>query len=346
MAQDLYALLGVDKNVSPEELKKAFRKLARSHHPDLNPDDPGAEARFREIQEAYAILSDPLRRGLYDRQGEAFFQHNQRMAQVRDPREVFADLLDAFLKREHTERRKGEDLRYHLTLDLEELLLPQEKLLLFPRELDCEACRATGAEGLEGKKPCSACEGLGMRRPGTGFLNFRRPCLTCRGTGSIIVESCKTCQGSGRIRAEEGVRLRIPAGVDNGQRLKVKGKGNQGHRGGEPGELFVIIHIRPHPVFLRQGSELMADLSITPEQAVAGGEIRVPSLEGPALIQLPPISPNGRIFRLRGQGLPRLGQHGRGDLHIRLRIESPAVPGAGLLSRLKDLASSRSTPDS
>lgn len=325
----MYELLGVPKTASPEDIKKAFRKLARTHHPDLNPDDVRAEERFREIQQAYAILSDPQRRSQFDRHGAAFFDREAASSRVRDPQSLFNDLMEAVFKRDAPERRRGEDLRYHVTLSLEEAASGLERVLTIPRELDCEDCRGSGADSNEGRRPCTTCDGLGELKAGKGMFNFKRPCMRCQGSGTIIVTPCKVCKGEGRVKKEESIKVRIPAGVDTGQRLKLRERGNHGHRGGEPGDLFVLVHIRPHPIFVREGSELLTDLRVDMTKAALGGQVMVPTLEGNARITLPAGVQSGRLFRLRGMGMPKpntrtaFATHGRGDLHVRLVVEIP-----------------------
>lgn len=344
MTSDLYSLLEVSKTATAEELKKAFRRLARAHHPDLNPDDPASEARFRQIQEAYAILSEPDTRALYDRLGPAYFERPGMGAGFKTPKAMLETLLAGLFKQEQPHKKRGEDLRYHLPLALEELTLHQERVLEIPREQDCLRCRATGADGHEGKQPCPRCEGLGELQAGQGLFAFKRPCLSCRGTGYRIVKPCPDCKGRGRSRFLDAVKVRIPQGVETGQRLRVRERGNQGYQGGEPGDLFVIIHLKPHPQFKRQGAELICELTLDAAQALMGGTFPIPTLNGSVQITLPPRVEHGRLYRLKGLGLPRNGVHGRGDLHVRVVIPPP--DGPPLLERLKRRAMDGRGPQS
>jgi len=324
LEQDLYQLLGVPRNASQDDIKRAFRRLARTYHPDFNPEDPLAERMFREVQQAYEIVGDPLRRSQYDRHGLAYFRRGEgNGSPVRSPQHMVNDFIEQMLRREFNPRRRGEDLRYYLSITLEEAARGAERLLTIPREIECESCRGTGALGSTGKRPCENCEGLGEVRPTRGLLTFRRPCTACRATGYRIVTPCASCEGTGRIKRSESVKFRIPAGIESGQRLKLRTRGNEGHRGGDTGDMYVVIHIKDHEIFNRQGSELLADVPINMALAALGGELEIPTLQGRARITLPPGIQSGRLFRLRGQGMPRVSQPGRGDLHIRVMVETP-----------------------
>lgn len=338
LERDLYETLGVARTASPEEIKKAFRKAARTWHPDLNPGDPLAEQRFREVQQAYAILSEPSQRSLYDRHGASYFSKEGSGPRVRDPQVVFSELMTSFFKRDTHEKRRGEDLRYHLSLNLEEVLTGTERAITVPREQDCSECRGTGADSNEGRRPCSTCDGLGELKPGKGIFKFKRPCMRCEGSGYVIVTPCKTCEGEGRVKVEDSLKVRVPVGVDSGQRLKLKARGNHGHKGGDPGDLFVVVHVKPHPRFIRQGTELLTELRVNFALAALGGEVSVPTLDGSAQFKLPPGVQAGRLFRLKGMGVPRPGERTRGDLHVRLVVETPTELNAEQKKALEALA--------
>ncbi len=324
MNRSPYDVLGVPRAASQQEIKKAFRRLARTYHPDLNPNGPSAERRFREVQHAYDILGHADKRRQYDRFGASYFRPGYSSASAHGVRDVVNEFMEAFVRQEMPRRKRGEDLRYYLSITLEEAGRGGYKTITVNRSEDCDHCRGTGASDKDGKIPCPACEGLGEVRPRRGLFNFRRPCTSCRGTGYKIVTPCSQCGGTGRHRREDVIRVRIPPGVETGQRLKVHGRGNGGYQEGEPGDLFVVVHVKDHELFRRQGTELLCDVNVSFYDAALGAEIDVPTLDGPARITIPPGVQSGKLYRLKGRGMPELGgKRERGDLHVRIVVETP-----------------------
>lgn len=336
MAQkDFYAILGVGKKSSQEELKKAFRKRARSLHPDLNPDDPKAEMRFKELQGAYDILSDPQKRAAYDRFGPSAFVRGGGGPNASGPSPD--DVINGFIQKlwkKPTGRRPGEDLRYHLNVTLSEVFSGGAHTISVNRQMRCDTCQATGSATPEGKQRCGNCEGLGEVSAMVGPLNIKRPCSKCRGTGFEIIDPCPTCEGKGRKTVPESITVKIPKGVETGQRLKLKGKGNGGYRRGDPGSLYVVIHVKPHATFKRQGKNLLCTLRIPEELADTGGDVSIETLDGQAEISLPPGTREGQMFRLTGLGLPGLKGTHRGDQHVQILVG----PSPGPRSFLQSLA--------
>lgn len=324
MERNPYEILGVPRTASQAELKKAFRKLARAYHPDFNPGDVVSERRFKEVQEAYDMLSDVTKRRQYDRFGASHFRRGEPTVPPKSARQFVNEFMEAFLRQELPRQRRGEDLKYYLSVSLEEAALGANKRITINRGVECEGCRGTGADHRDGKIPCPTCDGLGEIRPKRGLFTFRRPCHSCHGSGYKIVTPCAQCGGSGRRRFADSIRVRIPPGVETGQRLKVRGRGNGGYREGDTGDLFVIVHVRDHELFRRQGCDLITEMPVSFYDAVMGGDIDIPTLEGKARIKLPPGTQSGKLYRLKGQGLPKVGgSGGRGDLHARIVVETP-----------------------
>ena len=352
MQDDLYELLGVSRKASADEIKRAFRRQALRWHPDVNNGDPHAARHFRRIMHAYEILGDPIRRPLYDRLGLTSFERNPSGGAAPNVTAIMDEIMDAILSQRLPHTRRGEDLRYYLSISLEDVRDGIEKVIDVVRDRECGECRGTGANGPTGKKTCDTCEGLGILKPSGRLLPFRRPCPRCRGVGYQIVDKCVACEGKGRVQVTDSIKVRVPRGVDTGQRLRLRGKGNDGYHGGETGDLFVVVRVREHPVFRRKGGDLLCDLKISPERAAVGGPLEIPILGGKAAIDLPPGTPGGKLFRLRGQGLPDGPKGSPGDLHVHLivahgsrrrRAEAepvlrrPAGPasGAGLFSKVR-----------
>ncbi len=329
MAQkrDYYQVLGVDRSATPEEIKKAYRRLARQYHPDVS-DVPDAEARFKEINEAYQILSDPEKRRRYDR-----FGHTDPGSTgfgfdfgFRDPFEIFEEV---FGFRTSTRRgpRRGADLRYDLRLTFEEAVFGCQKEIEVVRLDICPECQGSGAEPGTNPVRCSECQGTGQVRRVQhsllgSFVNVST-CPTCRGTGEVVPIPCRKCGGSGRTHVTRRLTVNIPAGVDNGTRVRLAGEGEPGEQGGPPGNLYVILEVEPHPHFQRRGDDLLIELSINIAQAALGAWVTVPTLEGEERMEIPAGTQTGRIFRLRGRGVPHLRRNGRGDLLVLARVETP-----------------------
>lgn len=343
--RDYYEVLGVPRTASQEDIKKAYRRLARQYHPDVNPGDPNAEAKFKEINEAYEVLSDPQKRAQYDQFGHAAFDPSAFTGGSGAGPDFggfgdfgsfgnfggFGDLFEMFFGGFGRERRqgpeRGADLEYGLEISLEEAATGLEKDIEVLREETCSTCGGTGAAPGTRPEACPLCGGTGQVRqeratPFGRMVNITT-CPRCHGSGRVINRPCGTCDGSGRVRRARRITVRIPAGVDTGARLRLAGEGEAGRFGGPPGDLYVLITVRPHRIFSRQGDDLFTEVKLNIVQAALGAEIEVPTLEGKAKLTIPEGTQTGTRFRLRGKGMPRLRGHGRGDLHVTVTVETP-----------------------
>ncbi len=324
---DPYRILGVDKGAGPDELKRAFRKRALRYHPDRNPNDPDAEERFKEVTWAYELLSDPLKRMQYDRLGRVYTgQRGPSWAQEpADIAEVFDRLMtEAFgsnpFKRGRS--RHGDDLRYTVSLTLEEVAEGTEHELHFERQVTCESCEGAGVEARAEKVLCKDCGGSGEARRRT-LLRPSGRCRTCKGEGYVSATPCKACAGDGRVPRDAGVKVKVPAGVEVGQRLKVRGMGNDGRRGGKTGDLFVVCDVRRHEYFHRDKSDVFCKLPASFAQLALGAEVPVPTLRGKAVIRIPQGTQPDQVLTLKGHGLPLPRSGRRGDQRVRLVLEVP-----------------------
>jgi molecular chaperone DnaJ len=326
MAQrDYYEILGVSRDASDVDIKKAFRQLALKHHPDRNQGDSHAEERFKAINEAYAVLSDADRRAQYDRFGRVDMPPGGFGGGIED---LFGDLFEGFFGGgrgggRRGRARSGDDLRYDLEISLEEAAQGIETRLQIPRLETCEACKGSGAEPGSGRVQCPTCKGRGQLRYQQGFLTVARTCSQCMGEGQIIKNPCKVCSGEGRVAQERTLKVRIPPGVDEGAQLRVTGEGEGGLAGGPPGDLYVVLHVRQHPFFTRQGNDLYCALPLTFPQAALGAEVDVPVLNGVAQLKVPVGTQNGDVLRLRQKGMPSLHGRGRGDACYGVVVEVP-----------------------
>jgi len=314
--RDLYNILGITKSASPDEVKKAYRSLARRWHPDKNPGDVDAAARFKDINEAYRTLSDPEKRRRYDRLGPLYTEDG-RPPKPEDVNEVVSNVFNNLFGRNKGQR--GEDLRYTISLTLEEVAAGVDKAVTVPRFVSCNTCGGDGADPDGGKQKCDVCGGSGK---GTGRL-FRSSCYHCQGQGFTITRRCPTCGGDGRKGLEDTLKVKVPKGVATGQKLKVSQKGNAARGSGEAGDLFVIVSVAEHDLFRRRGDDLLVDLPLTIEELTLGADVTIPTIEGSTSIRIPPGSSPGKVLRLGGRGLPRLGMQTRGDLHVQLGLEVP-----------------------
>jgi molecular chaperone DnaJ len=331
--RDYYEVLGLGRTASEEELKKAYRRLAIQYHPDRNPGDKTAEERFKEINEAYQVLSDPERRAQYDRYGHAAFQGPQGggfgFEFTQGFEEVFSDIFGDFFGtgrgRSRSRSRRGDDLRYDLEIEFEEAASGADKPIKFQRLATCDACRGTRARGgsTEGVRTCPNCRGTGQVRTQQGFFSIATTCGNCRGEGMIIADPCPKCQGQGRVRRQESLSVRIPPGVDNGSRLKLRGEGEAGWAGGPSGDLYVVVHVKEHFLFVRQDNDVIIEVPVSFPQAALGTEIEVPTLEGKVKLKIPAGTQSGKVIRLKGKGFPDLHGYGRGDQLVRVAIETP-----------------------
>jgi molecular chaperone DnaJ len=341
MKRDYYEVLGIARTATDEEIKKAYRRLAVKYHPDKNPDDRReAEERFKELVEAYQILSDAERRAQYDRFGHAAFEQGGAAgfdfgAGFED---IIGDLFGDFFGtgRSRGRSRRGQDLRYELELSFEEAAFGCEKTITIPRLSRCETCRGRGARPGTTPKTCPQCRGSGQVRFQQGFFSIAKTCGHCNGQGSIIADPCTACGGSGAQRRTHQLSVKIPAGVDAGSRLKLRGEGEAG--GGTPGDLYVVVHVREHPLFVRAGNDVVCDVPLSFSHAALGTELEVPTLEGPAKVKVPAGTQSGQVFRLKGRGIPELNGYGRGDEIVRIIVETPRKLSARQRELLEEFA--------
>ncbi len=324
---DYYAILGLGRDASDADIKKAFRQLALKHHPDRNPGDAHAEERFKAINEAYAVLSDPDKRAQYDRYGRVDLPPGG--VDFGGFEDLFGDLVEGFFGGGRGSRRgrgrRGDDLRYDLEISLEEAAQGLETRLQIPRLETCEACHGSGVEPGSSRVACPTCKGRGQLRYQQGFLTVARTCPQCGGEGQVIKARCQKCAGEGRVARERTLKVRIPPGVDEGAQMRLTGEGEGGTGGGPPGDLYVVLHLRPHPFFTRQGHDLHCTLPVTFAQAALGAEVDVPVLDGVARLRVPPGTQNGEVLRLKGKGMPALHGRGRGDACYAVVVEVPKV---------------------
>lgn len=329
--RDYYEVLGVERNASQQEIKSAYRKLAQKHHPDRNPGDKEAEETFKEGAEAYAVLSDQDKRARYDRFGHQGVGGAAGFGGI-DPT-IFADFSDILgdffglgggaRGRGGSGMTRGADLRYDLTLTFEEAAFGVETTLRVPRLETCEACKGNGSQGGAAPTVCSACQGRGQVRFTQGFFTVARTCPNCRGEGRVISDPCKECDGEGRVEKERSLSVKIPAGVDTGARLRLVGEGEHGRRGGPAGDLYVVVQVRPHLRFRRDGSTVFSKFTISYPQAVLGTSVEVDTLHGKSTLEIPAGTSHGRDFRLRHQGIERLDGSGKGDHVVTVEVEVP-----------------------
>jgi molecular chaperone DnaJ len=332
--RDYYEVLGVSRNADEAELKRAYRAIAMRDHPDRNPDDPAAEERFKEASEAYAVLQDPEKRRAYDRFGHAGlgggapggFQDFGDLGNFGDIFEgLFGDLFGGGRAggRRRGRGQRGADLRYNLEIELRDVLTGLESTVKIPKTRPCGTCEGSGARPGTSPEVCGACGGSGQMVLQQGFFRVSRPCSECAGSGEIVRDRCPDCRGQGRIEGQQTINVRIPAGVDEGTRLRLSGEGEAGISGGPPGDLYVVISVRPHELFEREGPDLHCQVPITMVQAALGAEIDVPTLEGKVKLKVQAGTQSGKVMRLRGKGLPTLRSSNRGDQMLHLFVETP-----------------------
>lgn len=344
MAQDYYELLGASRTANADDLKKAYRKLAMKYHPDRNPGDKDAEKKFKEINHAYDVLKDDQKRAAYDRYGPAAFDGNSNGpggpgGQGFDFSGGFADIFEQMFGNmggggQRSGPGRGADLRYNLEISLEEAHAGAEANVRAPSSVTCDSCHGSGAE--PGSKPvtCPTCQGRGRMRMQQGFFTVERTCPTCHGAGQKIEKPCRACNGAGRVRKDKTLQVKIPAGVEDGTRIRLSGEGEAGARGGPPGDLYVFLSVRKHKMFERDGADLLCRAPINMVTATLGGHIEVPTLDGKtARISIPAGTQSGHQFRLRGKGMPVLRSTQKGDLYIETVVETPV----NLTARQKEL---------
>ncbi|MEW6313185.1 MAG: molecular chaperone DnaJ [Pseudomonadota bacterium] len=333
--RDYYEVLGVNRDASDEEIKKAYRKLAMKHHPDRNPDNPKAEDHFKEAKEAYEILSDAQKRAAYDQYGHAGVDPSaaagtgfggaggQGFGNFGD---IFGDIFgEAFGggRGGRSSVYRGADLRYNLEISLEEAARGTETSIRIPTMEECETCHGSGAKPGTTPTTCPTCGGHGQVRMQQGFFSIQQTCPKCHGSGKYIATPCGTCNGAGRIKQHKTLSVKIPAGVDNGDRIRLSGEGEAGINGGPPGDLYVVIQLKQHAVFQRDHNDLHCEMPISFTTAALGGEIEIPTLDGYAKIKIPPETQTGKVFRLRGKGIKGVRAHAPGDLLCHMVVETP-----------------------
>ena len=331
--QDYYATLGVDRGADPETIKKAYRKLAMKYHPDRNPGDAAAEQKFKEVNEAYDVLKDEQKRAAYDRYGHAAFENGGagpgRSAGF-DFTTGFADIFDEMFgefmggRRGQQARGRGADLRYNLEITLEEAFHGKQATIRVPTSVQCDACGGTGGE--KGAHPitCPTCHGAGRVRATQGFFTIERTCQSCYGAGRVIEKPCRVCNGSGRVHRERTLNVNIPAGVEEGTRIRLAGEGEAGLRGAPPGDLYIFVSIKPHRVFRRDGADIYCRVPIPMTTAALGGSVEVPTIDGTrAKVNIAAGTQTGQQFRLRSKGMSILRSPARGDMYVEIVVETP-----------------------
>ena len=324
--RDYYEVLGVSRDASQADLKKAYRRTAMKHHPDRNPGDKDSEAKFKEASEAFEVLSDEQKRARYNQFGHAGVE-GQTSAGAADFADIFGDVFGDIFGARHGGRgggrRQGADLQYHLELSLEEAVQGVSRNIRVPTKVRCTTCGGSGARAGTEPVECSACGGIGQVRMQQGFFSVQQTCPRCRGEGKQIKDPCSSCRGAGTIEESRTLSVKVPAGVDTGDRIRLSGEGQAGARGGPPGDLYVRIEVRQHPVFERDGADLHCDIPISFVDAALGNDLEVPTLSGRVKLKIPSETQTGKLFRLRGKGITPVRGGPPGDLLYRLVVETP-----------------------
>ncbi len=357
---DFYQILGVTKTVTEVELKVAFRKAAMQHHPDRNPGDKNAEVKFKEINEAYQCLSDGQKRAAYDRFGHAAFENGGAGAGMGDGfgssmADIFDDLFGDMMGRSRGGartggRERGSDLRYNLDITLEDAFRGKTASVTIPTSIACEACAGSGAKPGSKPRPCSTCGGHGRVRAQQGFFAIERTCPTCQGRGEVIDNPCASCAGSGRVTRDRTLSVNIPAGVEDGTRIRLAGEGEAGLRGGPAGDLYIFLAVKPHQFFQRDGADLYCRVPISMVQAALGGEFSVPTVDGgQTKVKIPDGTQSGKQFRIKAKGMPILRSRDLGDLYIQAVVETPQNLNKRqreLLAEFESISSNTNNPES
>jgi molecular chaperone DnaJ len=357
--RDYYEVLGVSRTCSDAELKVAFRKLAMQHHPDRNPGDKDCEHKFKELNEAYDVLKDGDKRAAYDRFGHAAFEQGGMGGGHgfgADFASTFSDIFDDLFgmggaRRGRSQgRERGSDLRYNMEITLEEAFSGKTAQIRIPTSVTCEACSGSGAKAGSKPKPCATCGGAGKIRHAQGFFTLERTCPACHGQGQVIENPCPSCNGSGRTTRERNLSVNIPAGVEDGTRIRLAGEGEAGLRGGPAGDLYIFLSLAPHEFFQRDGADLHCRVPISMVAAALGGDFEVPAIDGSQVrVKVPPGTQSGRRFRLSGKGMPVLRSKQSGDMYVQVAVETPqslTKRQRELLSEFEKLSSEQTQPES
>jgi molecular chaperone DnaJ len=343
--RDYYETLGVNRDASDDEIKKAYRKLAMKFHPDRNPDNPKAEEQFKEAKEAYEILSDKQKRGAYDQFGHAGVDPSAGGAGMGGAgmggfadafSDIFGDIFGGGRAGGGGGRSnvyRGADLRYNLEVSLEDAARGSETRIRIPTMAECESCHGSGAKKGTEPKTCPTCGGHGQVRMQQGFFSIQQTCPKCHGTGRYVADPCASCHGAGRVKQHKTLSVKIPSGIDEGDRIRLSGEGEPGVNGGPPGDLYVQIHLKPHAVFQRDHDDLHCEMPVSFTTAALGGEIEIPTLDGVAKLKVPTETQTGKVFRLRGKGIKGVRSIGHGDLLCHVVVETPV----SLTDRQKEL---------
>ncbi|MEO9458360.1 MAG: molecular chaperone DnaJ [Lentilitoribacter sp.] len=360
---DFYELLGVSKGADEKELKSAFRKLAMKYHPDKNPDNAEAEQKFKEINEAYEMLKDPQKRAAYDQYGHAAFEQGGPgggagfggggAGGFHDIFEdIFGDMMGGGQRQRRSSggRERGADLRYNMEISLEEAFEGKTAQIRVPTSVSCDTCSGSGAKPGSSPTTCSTCGGIGRVRAAQGFFSVERTCPTCHGNGQMISDPCTKCSGQGRVSEEKSLSVNIPAGIEDGTRIRVAGEGEAGQRGGPTGDLYIFLSVRPHEFFQREGADLYCMVPISMTKAALGGKFEVTTLDGSkSRVTVPEGTQSGKELRMRGKGMPVMRSSQKGDLYIRIAVETPqhlSRRQKELLEEFQEISSNENNPES
>jgi molecular chaperone DnaJ len=356
--RDYYEILEVTRETEADGIKKSYRRLAIKYHPDKNPGDKTAEEKFKELSEAYEILSTPEKRAAYDQYGHAAFDPRARArgggggggGGFHDPFDIFREVFGGAgggsifenifggQQTDPSQPQRGDDLRYDLEITLEEAALGCEKEISVTKLDKCETCSGSGAEAGSKLKTCATCGGRGQVLTSRGIFSIAQTCPHCKGAGRILEKPCKTCHGDGKHQRSSKIKLKIPAGVEGGSRLRSQGNGEAGFRGGPAGDLYVVLFVKVHEIFKRDGDDLICDVPVSFVQAALGAELEVPTLEGRATIKIPPGTQPATAFRLKGKGVKNLHGYGHGDLHVRVQVEVPTHLNSAQKAKLQEFS--------